>query len=882
MRGVAWLKNLWSRRRLDRELDAEVRAYVDLLSDEYRERGYSPDQAQRAARVELGGIEPVKEQVRAARGGAALEALWRDVTFGVRTLRKSPSFTAAALLSLALGIGANSAVFGLLNAVRLRSLPVPNADELAEVRLNGPRCCRHTGRNRQVSLPLWNEIRAHQQAFAELLAFADTRVNLAPQGEVRYVEALFVSGDFFRVLGVPAALGRSINREDDRPGCGGGAAVISHALWQSEFGGRSDILSQTLSMRPNPVPIVGVMPAGFFGVEVGRRFDVALPLCASGFDRPDHWWLAIIGRLKQGWTVEQANAHLAAIGPELLGAATPPTYDAELAKKFRTLKFSVHDARNGVSPLRERFEDPLWLLLAIAALVLLTACANVASLFLVRATARAPELALRAALGASRLRIIRQLLIEGALIAVAGAAVGLVLARFADSAVMKLLSTRTDPIVLDVGIDWRTLGFNALIVCVTTMAFALAPAIRAARHAGVAASGRVSAGRDRVAMREVLVAVQVAMSVVLLSAATLFIVTLRNVASVDAGFSAPEVLVANVFLNDQSYPRQVRAAVQRDLTARMAAIPGIESAAHAATPPLSGSVWETVVRVITPQGEIEAETNRNQISADYFRVMRTPLIAGREFDDRDIPSSPKVAIVNETFARKALGESMPLGRRVADGKEEFEVVGVVGNSKQYTLREDFQPIVYTAASQVGEPGLTVRFVLRSRIGMSATVESVRQAIAEFDRTAGVRFATLEEMTIDSLQQERLMANLSGFFGFIAVVLAAAGVSGVVSYTAASRRREIGIRLALGARGSDVMRALLGRVAVVIGAGLLFGLVLAISANAAASSLLYGIDPREPWAIALIAVVIGGSGLFAAFVPARRAMRTDPVTALRAE
>ena len=383
-------------------------------------------------------------------------------------------------------------------------------------------------------------------------------------------------------------------------------------------------------------------------------------------------------------------------------------------------------------------------------------------------------------------------------------------------------------------------------------------------------------------MREVLVAVQVAMSVVLLSAATLFIVTLRNVASVDAGFSAPEVLVANVFLNDQSYPRQVRAAVQRDLTARMAAIPGIESAAHAATPPLSGSVWETVVRVITPQAEIEAETNRNQISADYFRVMRTPLIAGREFDNRDIPSSPKVAIVNETFARKALGESMPLGRRVADGKEEFEVVGVVANSKQYTLREDFQPIVYTAASQVGEPGLTVRFVLRSRIGMAATVESVRQAIAEFDRKAGVRFATLEEMTIDSLQQERLMANLSGFFGFIAVVLAAAGVSGVVWYTAASRRREIGIRLALGARGSDVMRALLGRVAVVIGAGLLFGLVLAISANAAASSLLYGIHPREPWAIALIAVVIGGSGLCAAFVPARRAMRTDPVTALRAE
>jgi predicted permease len=882
MLAVRWLRNLWSGRRLERELDAEIRSYVDLLSDEYRAHGYGEDEAGRAARVTVGGIEPVKEQVRAVRGGASIESLWRDVAYGVRTLWKSRSFTAAALLSLALGIGANSAVFGLLNAVRLRSLPVPNAEELADVRLTGARCCRHTSRNRQVSLPLWKEIRTHQRAFAELFAFADTRVNLAPQGEVRYIEALFVSGDFFRVLGVPPALGRAINNDDDRPGCGGGTAVISHALWQSEFGGHPDILSRVLSVGPRTVPIVGVMPAAFFGVEVGRRFDVALPLCASGFDRADHWWLAVMGRLKPGWTVEQASAHLAAIGPELLGATTPPSYDAEQAKQFRTLTFSVHDARNGVSPLRARFEDPLWLLLAIAALVLLTACANVASLFLVRATARGPELALRAALGASRLRIIRQLLIEGALIAIAGAASGLMLARFADSAVMNLLSTRTDPIVLDVGIDWHTLGFNALIVCMTTMAFALAPAIRATRHAQIAASGRVSAGRERVLMREVLVAVQVAMSVVLLSSAALFLVTVRNLASANAGFRPANVLVANVFLNDRNYPPEVRSNVHRDLTARLANIPGIESAAHGTTPPLSGSAWDTVVRVITPQGEIEAETNRNQISAAYFRVMRTPLIAGREFNDGDTPSSPKVAIVNQTFARKALGDAMPLGRRIVDGKDEFEVVGIVGDSKQYTLREEFRPIVYTAASQDADPGLIVRFVLRSRIGMSATLESARRAITDFDRTAGVRFATLEEMTVDSLQRERLMANLSGFFGFIAVVLTAAGVAGVVSYTAASRRREIGIRLALGARGPDVLRALLGRVALVIGAGLVFGLLLAMPANTAAASLLYGIDPREPRAMAAIAVFIAGSGLLAAFLPARRALRTDPVTALRAE
>ena len=882
MRGIAWLKNLWGGRKLDKDLDDELRGYVEQLSDEYRARGYGPEAALRAARIEAGAIEPVKEQVRDARSGARMETLWQDVRFGGRLLWRSPSFALAAMVSLALGIGANSAVFGLLNALRLRSLPVPSAQELAEIRLDGPRCCRHTGRNKQVSLPLWNLIRTQQQAFAELFAFADTRVNLAPQGEVRYVEGLFVSGNFFQVLGVPAALGRAIGPEDDRQGCGAGSAVISHALWQREFGGTADILSRSIPTRTGQIPIIGVMPAGFFGVEVGRRFDVALPLCASGFGRPDHWWLAVMGRLKPGWTDDQADAHLAAIGPELLRATTPPNYGAEQAKQFATLRFSVHAAHNGVSPLRSRYEDPLLLLLAIAGLVLLTACANVASLFLVRATARESELALRVALGASRLRIIRQLLVEGALIAIAGATAGLVLARLAADGVMALLSTPTDPIVLDVGADWRVLAFQTSIVGLTTVAFALAPALRATRRAQIAAGGRATASRERVAMRELLVAAQVALSVVLVSAAMLFLVTFRNLASLDAGFRTTDVLVANVFMNDERYPPETRSAVQRELTSRLAGIPGVDGAAHGSTPPLSGSNWDTVVRVMTPQGEIKAETNRNQISADYFRVLQTPFLAGRDFSERDTPSSPKVAVINETFARKVFGDAMSLGRRFTDGADDFEVVGIVGNSKQHALREDFRPIVYTAASQVAQPGLTVRFVLRSRIDMGPTMDSVRRAVAEFDPTAGMRFATLDGLATDSLQRERLMASLSGFFGIIAIVLAAVGVYGVVSYTAASRRREIGIRLALGARGAHVVRAVLGRLALVVGAGLVCGLVLAMPANAAARSLLYGVDPREPWLMALIAVVIAGSGLLAAAVPAHRALRTDPVIALRTE
>ena len=310
-------------------------------------------------------------------------------------------------------------------------------------------------------------------------------------------------------------------------------------------------------------------------------------------------------------------------------------------------------------------------------------------------------------------------------------------------------------------------------------------------------------------MREVLLGVQVALSVVLVSAAALFLVTLRNLTSLDAGFQSSGVLVANVFLNDRSYPPETRAGVQRELTARLTGIPGIQGVAHSTTPPLSGSAWDTVVNVKTARGETRAESNRSLVSSGYFAVMQTPLITGRDFSDRDTPTSPKVAVVNETFARNILGDPRPLGRTFVDGADAFEVVGVVGNTKQYAIREDFRPIAYTAASQVAQPGLTIRFVLRTGIGMAATIDSVRRAVGEFDSAASVRFATLDELATDSLQRERLMANLSGFFGAIAIVLAAVGVYGVVAYTASTRRRDIGIRLALGASGAHVIRIVLG-------------------------------------------------------------------------
>jgi len=876
----AW-RNLVHRRSVERDLDEELRGTFDLLVDEYVASGMNAAGARRAAMLQLGRIDSIKTQVRDARSGAGLETLWHDIRFSVRLLRRSPSFTAAAIVSLALGIGANAAVFGLLNALRLRSLPVADAGALAEVRLTGPRCCRHTGRNRQVSLPLWQELVRQQQAFSGLFAFADTRFNLAPHGEVRYVEGLYVSGDFFPVLGVAALRGRMLTPADDRAGCANAPAVISQALWQNEFGGAADVLSQTLTLRSGRHPIVGVVPPSFLGVEVGRRFEVALPVCASGFDRRDHWWLAVMGRLAPGWTAPAAEAHIATLGASLLQPVVPPNYNAEQTAEFLKLRFSVRPAANGISPLRTQFEDPLWLLFAIAALVLLTACANLASLSLVRANARQPELAMRFALGATRFRVVRQLIVEGALIGLAGAVVGIGLAGMSIRAVLAALSTSTDPIVLDVGLDWRLVGFNVAIIGLTTLAFSLGPAMRASARMHVTDGARSTEGRRRVAAREVLVSIQVAMSVVLLSAALLFVVTFRNLTTMDVGFAREDILVANVFLSESDHPPETIAAFQRNLTSRLAGLPGVAAAAHATTPPLAGSTWGIIPRSRSAGGEIRDEAIRNEISDAYFATMDMPIVAGRGFTDQDTPQSPKVAIVNDTFARKFFPGTSPIGQRYMDGGE-FEVVGLVRDSKQYFLREDFRPIAYTAASQVALPRSTIRFVIRSRIGTAAVTEPVRRTITEVSPSAGIRFATMSEMTAQSISRERLMATLSGFFGLTALALAIVGVYGVVSYTATSRQREIGIRLALGARSADVIRTVLFRMAVTGGVGLAAGLLLTVSVSATAASLLYGVEAREPRLFTLTAAVTIVSALAAAFMPVRRALAIDPVQVLKAE
>ena len=587
--------------------------------------------------------------------------------------------------------------------------------------------------------------------------------------------------------------------------------------------------------------------------------------------------------LAPGWTPSAADAQLAALGPSLLQAVVPSSYGAEQAKDFLALRFSVEPAGNGISPLRTQYEDPLWLLFGIAALVFLTACANVASLSLVRATARQPELAMRFALGATTFRVVRQLVVEGAMIGLAEAIAGMALAGMAIRVVVVALSTSTDPIVLDVGPDWRMAAFNVAIVALTTLASALGPALLASTRAHTHDGSRSTGSRRHVAAREALVALQVAMSVVLVSAALLFVVTFRNLTTMDVGFTQQQVLIANVFLSEQDHPPDTRAAFLHDLTSRLAAIPGAAAAAHTTTPPLGGSTWGTIVRSRAPSGEIVGEIVRNQISAGYFATLEMPVVAGRPFTERDTPQSPKVAIVNETFARKFFPGASALGQRFMDGADEFEVVGLVRDSKQYFVREEFRPISYTAASQVAAPpSPTMRFVIRSSLGSAAITESVRRTITGASPSAGIRFAAMADQTAQSIGREQLMAALSAFFGLTALALAVVGVYGVVSYTAASRQREIGIRLALGAHATHVARTVLARLAVTSAVGLSAGLIVAASVSVTAASFLYGVEPRDPRLLTLTAAVVVAAALAAAVIPARRALATDPVQVLKAE
>jgi putative ABC transport system permease protein len=825
-----------------------------------------------------------------------LARVWQDLRYGARQLLSSPGFTTVAVLSLALGIGANTAVFQLVNAVRLRTLPVERPQELASIDF-APRSFRmgwSSTRSARFTYAQWQQIRDRQQAFSGVFAWSGTRFNLATGGEARYADGLFVSSDFFRVLGVLPIAGRTFTPEDDREGCAAPPAVISYAFWQRELHGSTDVLGRSITLDGRSFPVIGVTGPDFFGVEVGNRYDAAVPLCADPMffppgtgrlQRKDAWWLSAIGRLNPGWTVERARLHLQTLSPSIMQATLPTSYRPDAAKKYLANKLDVTSGATGVSGLRRRYESPLSLLLATTGLVLLIACANVANLLLARASVREREIAVRQAIGASRSRLIAQLLAESMLLALSGTALGALLANVLSRGLVAFLSTPGNPVFVGLQIDMRVLLFTAGVAVATCLLFGLLPALRATRIAPASvmrAGGRgLTTDRERFGMRRVLVVAQVSLSLVLLVGALLFVRSLQKLLAVDGGFRPEGVTTVHLDLRPLHYSKERLPLAYREMLSRIRSAPGIVSAAQVMLMPIGGGGWdETTWAEDSPSKRSDCFFNR--VSPSYFQTMGTSLVSGRDFNDRDGEGNAKIAIVNEEFARVVFANVNPIGRRFRTeapaGRADpiYEVVGVVRNTKYYDMREDFRPIAFLPTEQE-QPDVRTTFVIRSAAPASEIMRIVKAAVLP---GIGLEFRRFSDRIQESLLRDRLMAILAGAFGILASVLATLGLYGVIAYMVARRRNEIGVRVALGADRGRVIRLVLREAALLLAVGLVIGTLLALWAGTAAGALLFGLKPYDPPTLAMAVVLLAAVALLASYWPARQASHLEPMSALR--
>jgi putative ABC transport system permease protein len=829
------------------------------------------------------------------------DSLRQNARFALRQLRLNPGFSLVAIACLALGSGANTAIFQLIDSIRLRTLPVQSPQQLVELHIDDMTHARGgTLRDNSVTNPLWEQIRARgQDLFAGTFAWADEGLNVAPAGELNEVAALWVSGDFFRVLGVQPILGRVFTAADDRRGCGlAPGAVISYGYWRSELAGDPQAIGRSIVIAEHRVAVVGVTPPGFFGLEVGRTFDVALPICsqpALGQGRLDSgttWWLTVMGRMQPGMKPERLAPVLRGLSGGIFEATLPAGYPSDSVKPYLAMKLLMAPAGAGISRLRDQYSTPLNLLLAIAGLVLLIACANLANLMLARASARRREMAVRLALGASRARLIQQLMLEGLLLAVAGVALGLLLAQALSRMLVSFVLNPDDPTFLDLRPDARVFAFTALVAVLTCILFSLAPALQAARTDpgnALKSGGRaIASPRDRFRLRRLLVASQVALSLVLLVGALLFVRSLGNLLAIDPGFDPRGIVIADVNFSGLHLAAGRTGAFHQELIQRVRAIPGVQSAAEASVVPLSGASWNNRMWMDGSDFEHARVALRSMVGSGYFRTLRTPLVAGREFDDRDSQSQRKVAIVNQAFARQLAAGRNPVGLRFwiettpFEPQTVYEIVGLVKDTKYRNLREDFEPVVYTPLWPRTLQSSDARIMIRSGLGPGTLVSAARAGLAAISPSLGYSFHVFDSWIQDSLLPERLMARLSLLFGALAAALTACGLYGVISYTVARRTGEIGVRMALGASRGNVAVLILSETAAVVALGLAAGAILSLGAGRSAAALLFGVKSYDPLILIAAGMAIAMVAALASYLPALRASNLNPAIALREE
>jgi len=821
----------------------------------------------------------------------------QDLRLAVRALRSTPIVSAVAILSLALGIGANTAMFSLVNSLLLRALPVKEPRQLAILGDTGdPRAGAYT-------YAIWNEIRHRPALFDGAFAWSATRFNLSKGGQTEFIDGVWASGEFFQTLGVPAMLGRTFTDTDDERGGGpdGPVAVISYAYWQRRYDGDPRVVGQTIDLERVPFTIIGVTPPSFFGPEVGRTFDVAVPIgdeplvrgAETFLDARSTWWLEVIGRLKPGDTIESAQAALRGVQPQIREASKPANRAKKDLDAFLSDAFTLKTAATGDSTLRARYERPLITLLFVVALVLLIACANIANLLMARATARRHELSVRLALGASRWRLARQLLVESLVMSSCGALLGLLIAQWASQLLVRQLSTQSNHVFLELGLDWRVLAFTMLVAVATALLFGTAPAFRAsdARPMDAIKEHGRGGGDGRFGLANGLVVAQVMLSLVLVVAAGLFVRTFTSLANLHLGFDRDRVLVTTVNAQRTEIPVADRLATYERVRQSVAAAPGVAAAGVSIVTPVSGMAWNS--RISVPGGAELPERQRlsffNAITPGWLDTFGTPILAGRDVLTTDTKAAPLVVIVNQAFARKFLSNATPLGRVVKVGggvtEQSLEIVGLVADAVYRSLRDPVPPTMYIPLAQLDNGArpapASMSVAVRSASDSPALLaRTVAQAIARVNPDLAVTFRPLADQVNASLTQERLVAMLAGFFGALALLLAGLGLYGITAYAVSRRRTEIGIRMALGAAPGGVVRLVLGRLTVLVGAGIAGGCALSLWAAQFVSTLLYGLQPRDPETMIAAASALAAVGALAGWLPAYRASRIDPAEVLR--
>lgn len=871
------------------------------LEARYRERLAAGDGEAEARTAAMAELAP------APRGGWDGGSPWRDLREAARRLRRAPAFTAAAVLCLGLGIGANVAIFSVNNALVLRPLPVYQPGRLAEVRIVDRHRAGSAIPYGELTERLYRRLAVRQRAFSGLAAWAPgwalNPLNTAASGAAHYVQGIYVSGNFFSVLGLQPAAGRLFTPGDDYRGCSAPGVVLGYSYWQHALAGEP-LAGHTLTLNRHVLPILGVAPRGFTGPEAGNRFDVALPLCAEPlmdgdgafFNNPVGWWLDPIGRLRPGWNLQRASAQLAALSPSLFAATVPAIYSPRDRATYLRHRLQATSAATGVSLLRGQVSRSLWLLLALAAAVLLIAAANLANLLLVRANGRRQEHAVRLALGASRGSLARQALAESLWLALGSAALGALVAAAAAPALAHALDTGPGPAgpgsYFNLTPGWHL--FVALTACAAAACalLALAPALAAGRIAPTEAlksGGRSVASRG--GLRRGLTIVQVALALALLATSILFTRSLRSLAATPTGFHPRHVLVVNTDLAPLHLPVTARLAFERRLLGGLDRIPGVASTAALRILPVSGNSWNGGVRIAPAgraPGTARAVSFFNRISPGYFRAMGAHLLAGRDFLSSDTTTSPRVAIVTQAFARKFLAGADPVGRQLqiqgGGGKwgPAYQIVGVAANEKYAGLDQSMAPLLFRDTWQNPRPSTSFQFAIRSPLDAGPLESAVAAAIGRIAPDLSLQFTPFQQEIRSDLANTRLLAALATAFAVLALLLAAIGIYGVLAYRVNLRRREIGLRVALGASRRQAAAVIVNEAAVLVGLGAALGLVLAYLAGRAARSLLFGIGPANPWALALAISGLLLTALAAAWMPAHRAACLPPMDVLREE